>query len=568
MDDDAPESIDAEPRPKPPRIIRGQSLAILAPSVVGICLMVGPIVENSATYDEVAYVRIACDWWTTGDQTEITRMGSPVSFWKWQGLPALAALETAGHSDWIADPHDRLPELLPWFRFSALWLWFLGLWFTQVWAVRAYGLPAGAFAGACYVLGPNLRAHGALMTMETPLWTFFAMSLAATCEFVRTWKKSRLIVAGGLAGLAFSMKFTAVLLPLLGAAVIFLGRWIATKRANGHLGLTGAIGIGTKTACDSIRFGASMAVANLVLTGFATLPLSERTGEHPWLAQNFPPKIAQRLSTILETPAPVDWVGFLTQLKHQRSGGPSYLLGEVSMRGWPWYYPVTLLTKCPLAILAALAIRPFLPKKGGRPEEWAVPLVCLAFLAIACAGSKRNYGYRYLLPLAPLAIVWLSAITLSKPGRRVAWAVVAALAFASFQSHSREMTWFNALAGGPERGRWILADSNLDWGQGLLRFRRLLKERPELADSTLFYFGDIDPAVYGIDVQAYLIDASDRFDHLPPGPMFVTTRFVAVSTSLVHGPWGPPGYFAALARSPAVATTSDGTIRFYDLGSR
>ena len=38
------------------------------------------------------------------------------------------------------------------------------------------------------------------------------------------------------------------------------------------------------------------------------------------------------------------------------------------------------------------------------------PLAIAAFLAIAMFASKRNYGVRYLLPMAPLAIVWISAL--------------------------------------------------------------------------------------------------------------------------------------------------------------
>ena len=39
-----------------------------------------------------------------------------------------------------------------------------------------------------------------------------------------------------------------------------------------------------------------------------------------------------------------------------------------------------------------------------------LPLVFLIYMGITAIGSSRNYGVRYVLPLAPLAIVWVSAI--------------------------------------------------------------------------------------------------------------------------------------------------------------
>ena len=64
--------------------------------------------------------------------------------------------------------------------------------------------------------------------------------------------------------------------------------------------------------------------------------------------------------------------------------------------------------------------------------------------------------------------------------------------------HPHELTYFNALAGGPRGGRHILSDSNLDWGQGLKGLARLQRSEPEYRDLTLYYFGDTDPAHYGV----------------------------------------------------------------------
>ncbi len=539
--------------------------AYVLPAVIGAALLAGTILENSATYDEVAYVRIACRWWRTGDQTEITRMGSPVTFWKCQAVPALAFLDATGRGGWIDTPRTSLPESLPWFRVSAAWLWFAGLGVVQVWAKRAYGTRASFFAGLLYALGPNMRAHGALMTMETPLWTCIALATMCLCESIRTRRRAWRVASAVSAGAAFSMKFTGVALPVLFAGIVALREIADVSWSTWPNRRSGVLRVGKKTVRFGVEYLALMILTNLVLTGFATIPLSERTGRHPWLESRFHPSIARNLQAVLETPIPVDWVGFATQMRHQRSGGPGYLFGETSTQGWPWYYLVAMGVKCPPFILLVLAIRPLMSRRNGRPEEWVVPLLCLAFIAAACLSSKRNYGYRYLLPLAPVAIVWISAAAKHVQGRIPAMIAVAAAAWASVMCHPYELTYFNALAGGRSGGHRILADSNLDWGQGLIAFRKLVAAHPELSDVTLFAFGDIEPAVYGIDVASYAIDASDKFGHLPETVDACRTKYVAISTSLIFGPWGPKGFFGRFVEETPVATTADGTIRFYRL---
>src|SRR3954463_15774877 len=85
-------------------------LLALAAAAVGLALLWGTLWESSATYDEVAYLRIAARWWRTGDQTQITRMGSPLLFWKLQQVPTLWILDRLGRCELIDDPIGRQEE--------------------------------------------------------------------------------------------------------------------------------------------------------------------------------------------------------------------------------------------------------------------------------------------------------------------------------------------------------------------------------------------------------------------------------------------------------------------------
>lgn len=129
-------------------------------------------------------------------------------------------------------------------------------------------------------------------------------------------------------------------------------------------------------------------------------------------------------------------------------------------------------------------------------------------------------------------------------------------------SHPYELTYFNALAGGPIGGRYILSDSNLDWGQGLEPLARLQREHPEFRDLTLFYFGDTEPVRYGVAGENVTVRTAIPNDRLPT-QLAPRTTFLAVSASLQWGPYGPRELFLPLNDVEPVRFTDDATIAIY-----
>src|SRR3982751_4936899 len=140
--------------------------AVAGAAAVGLALMVDALGRSSATYDEVAYLRVAARWWRTGDQEAITRMGSPLTFWKLQQAPVLWALDRAGRREWVDDPIAHQARLLPLVRAWSMGGWLVALGVTAAWARWLYGPRAMALAAWLFALGPNLLAHGPLATME------------------------------------------------------------------------------------------------------------------------------------------------------------------------------------------------------------------------------------------------------------------------------------------------------------------------------------------------------------------------------------------------------------------
>src|SRR4051812_20460135 len=90
-------------------------------AIIGLVLVIDESFASSATYDEVAYLRIATHWWRTGEQSEITRMGSPLTFWKLQQVLVLWLLDHFGFGDWIDQPMRYQQALLPLVRSGSTW---------------------------------------------------------------------------------------------------------------------------------------------------------------------------------------------------------------------------------------------------------------------------------------------------------------------------------------------------------------------------------------------------------------------------------------------------------------
>jgi hypothetical protein len=272
------------------------------------------------------------------------------------------------------------------------------------------------------------------------------------------------------------------------------------------------------------------------------------------------------ISRLIETPIPQDFAAFAHQFQLQASGMTSYLFGERRETGWIHYYLVATAVKVPLLFFLVLTCRLLLDrriKSVSSARDWMLPVMILVFVTIACMGSKRNFGFRYLLPVAPLAIIWISGLVRAgKWPRYVVGLGLAGQALAIASIHPYELSYFNALGGGPRQGRHILADSNLDWGQGLKPLVHLQTEQPELRDMTLYYFGASDPAGYGVAGRCYRFKALEPVPDLPPR-LDADTAYIAVSASLQWGPYGPEGYFRELNQIKPVCLTDDTTIAIY-----
>jgi hypothetical protein len=366
---------------------------------------------------------------------------------------------------------------------------------TWAWARRLWGARGALVSLGFVALAPESLAHGGLVTLDVPTALGFVASLYAWQAFVTRGRWRDWALAALAVGFTFNVRFTAVFLPPLLAALLaaaLLSRRVRSPR----------------------RAWAGLAL--LALTTLAALQLGYlgRTSFAPLRDCQFDSIAFQRLRAALPAlrlPLPDVYLrGFDRQaVESQAKRTPSFLLGRVHDEPPFGYFPVALAAKWPLGFLAALGVlAAYVVRRRprGRRMLWPLSLAVL-FLVIGMFVGRLGIGIRYLVPMLPALAVGLGALGALRPGdsrlwRRSAVALAVAQALEMGTHAPWHLSFFNAIAGGPARGQWIVNDSNVDWGQGLVALREELRRRG-IARVHLAYHGTAEPSLYGLDYVPY-----------------------------------------------------------------
>jgi len=312
---------------------------------------------------------------------------------------------------------------------------------------------------------PPVIAHSAVATLDVGVTLLLFAGLFATARFASTREWGWAVLTGAMFGFAFAVKGTAALLaPVVPVLVaVQWGDW----RRDGALRFVGG----------GLLMAVAAWVAILAAYGFQDFPL----------------------------PAPlVEGVRF--QLAASSAGEyPAFLGGSWSKTGWWYYYFYALALKTPLASLALFAVGAVAVarRRTRRASDLWILLPPLLLIYILSFHYAKDYGIRYLLPAFPFLVLLAGCGVdlLLAAGARARIVVAALLAWQLAScaiATPHHLAYFNELAGGPDRARRLLLDSNLDWGQDLGRLEDYLAARG-VERVCLGYFGHVDPRVYGLD---------------------------------------------------------------------
>lgn len=326
-------------------------------------------------------------------------------------------------------------------------------------------------------------------------------------------------------------------------AVLALHRWLDTPGLASAAALGAAIGLGAVSKFSFIPFFGAAAVAIIILeTGTAAGRVRRIRLRTVALSAMLAGVVAVAIVLLMYRS---DWQTFIYGMRmvanHAREGHLAYLFGRKSLYGWWYYFPVALLFKTPLPFLGLAAL--------GFLRKHLDAIVAAAVVLTICIFSPIDIGIRHLLPIYPsLAILAAAGAQRLWHGRhRVPVFVLCGWMFAgTLISHPDYIPWFNELALG--HGERILADSNFDWGQDVLRLRAICRQR------------HIDSLGFEVFTGAPLDELG-----LPPRrrirPAIPTAGWHAISETIVTAAGGETAY-AYVTRHPMVCRAGK-SIRLY-----
>ena len=365
-------------------------------------------------------------------------------------------------------------------------------------ARRRYGDAAALFALSLCALDPNLVAHAGVV--HTDLGAAFGF-LATVLAWDPAWRRpsaGRVAAAGAVLGLALATKFSCIyLVPILLLQAL--------------LGIRGEARPGRAAARSLAAWAGAVAVGLAVVLGvYAAVTSRMDRGEqrqviHEMVAGRGAPQLSAAIEGLVDVAPPLaHYLGGLAAVARQNAvgGGVNFLAGRISAEGFPFYFVTAFLAKSSVAFLlvtALLAVGLVMGGKAAR-EDGALFLLPAAVLFLASLGTSYNIGIRHLLPIYPLIAmagaglfrrVSRAAGPIARPAVLALCALPVVGAGELWRIHPHELSYFNPFAGGPEKGRTLLSDSNVDWGLDLARLSDELGRRG-VTNPTVVYFGGDD----------------------------------------------------------------------------
>ncbi len=364
------------------------------------------------------------------------------------------------------------------------------------WSRRLWG-PRGALVSlALFAFAPEALAHAGVVTMDVPtalglVATLFAWQAFVTGGRWRAWGATAVAV-----GYTFLVRFTAVFLPPLMLLLVVLPFVRRRVRHARRVWIGYVLLVPTTLLAMQLGYRFQTSWQPLAQWHFESQSFQHLQTRAPWLVLPFPDAYI---------------AGFDRQAVESQAGHtPSYLMRTVYPEAPLGYFPIALAAKWPLGFLAALTLLAgYLALRRPAWRRVIAPLaLAVLFLWIGMFVGRLGIGIRYVFPIVPALAVLMGALAASRRGDGAFWrraAVACALVQACEASaHAPwHLSFYNALAGGPANGQWIVNDSNVDWGQGLIALHEELQKRG-ITHVYLAYHGTAEPSVYGIDYTPYL----------------------------------------------------------------
>jgi 4-amino-4-deoxy-L-arabinose transferase-like glycosyltransferase len=301
---------------------------------------------------------------------------------------------------------------------------------TWMWARRELGDNAATAALLLFTTQPILLGYSGLVTHDTAAIAGVGLAILALLRWIDRPAAANAALLGAAWGFGMACKFSCIPFTPAACAAIFIVRmsWERDARQRRRPML------------------ATITIVPIVAAGVV------------WASWGF------------DFPAFIDGMQQMIAINSKEMD--TYLFGRLYTKGSIWYFPAALMLKTTLAFLMFVVAALFAKGKRVVTECFAATA---AMLAVSMT-SPLDLGIRYVLPVfVPLSVAAGAGVVAMWERRRAAAAVLLAWQLiASAVAHPDYFPYFNELAG-PDPSRFLI-DSNLDWGQDMLRLSKVLRE--------------------------------------------------------------------------------------------
>lgn len=439
------------------------------------------------------------------------------------------------------------------------------------WAADAFGMWPAILATMLWILSPMVLGHGALITPDvgaTVVGTFALFRFRLWLKNGSLWNSSLWGVATGLALLC---KFTwLVVLPLSFLVVyVFWKRFVFSQTR--------------KFSCDFLQICFVFAVSLVVVNaGYGFDRSITQLGEIKFVSQRLKATQDQEQNYVLRAPpnrftdSAIHWLpiplpqlyvqGIDVQMRDFEPGmmGRSFLNGQWRDRGWWHYYLAAAIIKVPVPALALMILSACIgvshfvrvgykttKRKAFRKQDCArcgEVLICaipsaLVFILVS-SQTGFNHHYRYVLLAYPGAYLATAGILASVRHHYQRAIRIIAISFLCIQvvavvtAAPHWIGYTNRIATLVKPKDKLLSDSNLDWGQDLLRLKTWQLQNPDKSPLRVIAFSHVVPHDLGIQSESIGLTISPNiFETKHINRSDLSDGWYAVSTCVQQGRW-------------------------------
>jgi hypothetical protein len=403
-------------------------------------------------------------------------------------------------------------RIIFWSRFSMLLIG-IGLFFlVYLFSKEFFGKKVAIFSLALFTFEPNILAHTHLMTTDATTTVCVVAALYFLYKLLKNPCYKFTILTFMFLGLALTAKHSSLIfIPI--AAIIIAVYLIKTKSINFDYKIERL-----KKYHNSVPFFALF----IIITSVILIPLTINAvyffdGTGSINLKELAPK-SHKLDAF--NIAPINEIKIPLPDKYLYGLDYSLTCGEQD-NPLPWYFfgkdgdqpreyfLVSFLVKTQIILLLLFIAAIILTYKSKNRFDIILFLIIPIFGILLFNSFFNNMllGIRYMLTMYPLIIILAGLVFLTiEHNKYKKWILIGIFTWAIISSLSagfNYLTYYNEFVGGPYNGYKYSADSNLDWGQDVPRFKTFLEEHrndPAFRNKNMsfMYWGNDIPQARGV----------------------------------------------------------------------